>query len=81
MTLAKLYVTAFVQSLVEDLQTHPGLQAVKDLEVLKHFTGYPMYEASFPPDRAERKTGDSQTQNLEEGEGGGEAEDPVEALK
>jgi hypothetical protein len=49
-TLAKLYITAFVHGLAEDLeQTHPGLQAIKDLDVLKHFTGYPMYEASFPP--------------------------------
>jgi hypothetical protein len=77
MTLAKVYITAFVQSLVEDLaQTHPGLQAVKDLQVLKHFTGYPMYEHSFPLVRAERGTGDSHN---EEGGEGGEAADPVEA--
>ena len=43
-----------------------------------HITGYPVYEASFPLDAAERGTGDSQN---EEGSEGGEAEDPIEALK
>jgi hypothetical protein len=79
-TFAKLYIMAHVSGVVQDLEdTHPGLQASKDLvEVMKYFVGYPQYELAFPV----RATNDTQTVNVEGGDdGGGILADPVEDLK